>query len=127
MEKELNNNPSNNKPLYPEKLSPALRKLYEIAKKRRTVQIKIKLLDSIKEKGDKNYKTGNYGFTEAERKVLTGMKEWVKNSCLVCPHCKRPLKEAEIMKNLDKTREIVTCPYCHKETMGRELKWEWEK
>ena len=40
---------------------------------------KIKLIDSIKEKGDKNYTTGNYGFTEAERKVLTEIKEWVKN------------------------------------------------
>ena len=46
--------------------------------KRAWCRCKIKLLDSIKEKTDKNAKTGNYGFTEAERKVLTEIRGWVQ-------------------------------------------------
>ena len=63
---------------------------------------KIKLIDSIKEKGDKNNKTGNYGFTEAERKVLTEIKEWVKNMPEEAPPGGLTSEEYEKLSSLGK-------------------------
>lgn len=46
--------------------------------KRAWCRCKIKLLDSIKGKVNKNADSGNYGFTASERKAIEELKEWVK-------------------------------------------------